>query len=81
MLSVALMLRHSFHLEREASLIERGVSAVLSDGWGTPDIATRADRRCSTRDLGERVAERVASDEDKAPSVSTTARRETSNVG
>ena len=55
-LSVALMLRHSLALEAEAREIERAVHDVLSDGWGTPDIAPDATHRCSTSELGERIA-------------------------
>ena len=55
-LSVALLLRHSLGLESEAREIERAVHDVLSAGWGTPDIAPAGVRRCSTSELGERIA-------------------------
>jgi len=55
-LSVALLLRHSLGLEAEAREIERVVHDVLSEGWGTPDIAPEGARRCSTSELGERIA-------------------------
>ncbi|MDP2791699.1 MAG: 3-isopropylmalate dehydrogenase [Rectinemataceae bacterium] len=40
-LSVAMMLRHSFGLETEASSVERAVNAVLDAGYRTRDIAGR----------------------------------------
>lgn len=36
--SVVLMLRHSFQMEKEASLIEKSVAKVLEMGYGTNDI-------------------------------------------
>jgi 3-isopropylmalate dehydrogenase len=56
-LSAAMLLRHSLALEMEAHEIERAVYDVLADGWGTPDIARSAARRCSTSQLADRVAE------------------------
>ncbi len=41
-LSVAMMLRHSFGLETEASSVERAVAAVLDAGYRTRDIAGRS---------------------------------------
>jgi 3-isopropylmalate dehydrogenase len=38
-LSAAMLLRYSFHLEAEAQAVEAAVSAVLDDGWRTGDIA------------------------------------------
>lgn len=38
-LSVAMMLRHSFRMEAEAAAIEQAVSAVLGDGARTADLA------------------------------------------
>ncbi len=40
-LSVALMLRHSFGLEAEARLVEEAVAGVLDSGFRTKDIAGR----------------------------------------
>jgi 3-isopropylmalate dehydrogenase len=58
-LSVAMLMRHSFHLEREAACIESAVSKVLNMGSRTRDLAK--DGRCaiSTADMGERVVEAV----------------------
>ena len=38
-LSMAMMLRHSFGLEEEAQAVEQAVEGVLSEGYRTPDIA------------------------------------------
>jgi 3-isopropylmalate dehydrogenase len=39
--SIALMLRHSLALEREAAAVESAMDAVLDRGLRTPDLATR----------------------------------------
>jgi 3-isopropylmalate dehydrogenase len=59
-LSVAMMLRHSFRLEAEAVCIERAVSAVLSEGARTADLARKEQAAISTVDMGQRVVEAVA---------------------
>lgn len=41
-LSAAMLLRHSFGLEKEAAAIEAAVSATLDSGYRTKDIASRA---------------------------------------
>jgi 3-isopropylmalate dehydrogenase len=58
-LSVAMLLRHSFHLEREAACVEATVSAVLAEGARTADIAGKSVRAISTAEMGARVAEAV----------------------
>lgn len=59
-LSAAMMLRHSFHLEAEARSIERAVAAVLSDGARTADLARKTQPAISTTEMGRRVVEAVA---------------------
>src|ERR1022692_332008 len=56
-LSVALMLRHSFQLEREAGCVEGAVSAVLSEGARTADLAGKSQAAISTTEMGRRVVE------------------------
>ena len=58
-LSAAMMLRHSFHLDREAAAIEQAVSAVLSDGARTADLAGKMHAAISTAEMGQRVIEAV----------------------
>ena len=48
-LSVALMLRHSFELEREASCIENAVSAVLNLGSRTADLIRAGETAAAKR--------------------------------
>ena len=59
-LSVAMMLRHSFGLEAEAGCIERAVSSVLSQGARTADLAGKTHPAISTAEMGGRVVETVA---------------------
>jgi 3-isopropylmalate dehydrogenase len=58
-LSVAMMLRHSFQLEKEAACIENAVSAVLSQGARTADLAGKSHAAISTTEMGRRVVEAV----------------------
>jgi 3-isopropylmalate dehydrogenase len=58
-LSVAMMLRHSFQLEAEAVSIESAVSAVLAQGARTADLAGKSHAAISTTEMGRRVVEVV----------------------
>jgi 3-isopropylmalate dehydrogenase len=58
-LSVAMLLRHSLHLEREAACVEGAVSAVLSEGARTADLAGKGHAAISTAAMGSRVVEAV----------------------
>jgi len=55
-LSVALMLRHSFGLEVEAQAVENAVAATIDQGCVTADIALRGARSYSTVEVGRAVA-------------------------
>jgi 3-isopropylmalate dehydrogenase len=52
-LSVAMMLRHTFKLEREARAVEAAVEQVLSGGLRTADLCGPQDRAISTSVFGE----------------------------
>jgi 3-isopropylmalate dehydrogenase len=54
-MSVALLLRHSLELTKEADALESAVGRALEGGARTPDIATKADRVLSTREMGDAV--------------------------
>lgn len=54
-LSFAMLLRHSFHLEEEARLVERACSNVLGSGLRTADIMQPGLARVSTQVMGEAV--------------------------
>ncbi len=60
-LSVAMLLRHSFRLEAEAACIESAVAQVLSQGARTADLAGKAGATISTAEMGRRVIEAVIS--------------------
>ena len=59
-LSVAMLLRHSFQLEREAACIEMAVCQVLAAGYRTSDLVSTGQPALSTQQLGAKVAEQVA---------------------
>jgi 3-isopropylmalate dehydrogenase len=58
-LSVAMMLRHSFQLDTEAVAVEEAVSAVLAGGARTADLAGKTYAAISTAKMGQRVVEAV----------------------
>ncbi len=60
-LSVAMLLRHSFQLEAEAASVERAVSTVLGKGARTADLAGKSHAAISTTEMGRRVVEAVKS--------------------
>ncbi|HZK44376.1 MAG TPA: 3-isopropylmalate dehydrogenase, partial [Syntrophomonadaceae bacterium] len=60
-LSAALMLRHSFDLEEEATTIENAVRSVLIDGYRTPDLMETGMKLLDTVQIGDLVAERIKS--------------------
>jgi 3-isopropylmalate dehydrogenase len=58
-LSVAMLLRHSFHLDAEAVSVESAVSTVLSQGARTADLAGKEHVAISTAEMGRQVVEAV----------------------
>jgi 3-isopropylmalate dehydrogenase len=54
-LSMAMMLRHSFNLDAEALRVEQAVRAVLAKGLRTGDIAQPGCERAGTREMGDAV--------------------------
>ncbi len=54
-LSVAMLLRYSLELNKEADALERAVSTALERGARTPDIATPGQRPLSTREMGDAI--------------------------
>ena len=59
LLSSAIMLRWSFGLHEEADAIEKGVDAVMSEGFRTRDIASEGDKCIGTVQFGDMVASAV----------------------
>lgn len=65
-LSGAMLLRHSFQLQKEATRIESAVSAVLTAGYRTRDLAKSGDLTLTTSEMGRKVAEAVRADASRA---------------
>jgi 3-isopropylmalate dehydrogenase len=55
-LSIAMMLRFSFHLNVEADCVESAVGAVLDAGTRTRDLAKAGQTAISTSEMGRKVA-------------------------
>ena len=53
--SVALLLRYSLGLVKEADAVESAVSRALEAGCRTGDIAVKGERILGTREMGERI--------------------------
>ena len=60
-LSVAMMLRHTFQLSREADCIEAAVSSALKAGLRTPDLARGGETTVKTNEMGARIVDFVRS--------------------
>ncbi len=56
-LSVAMMLRYSFNLEKEATIIEKAVQETLSAGFRTSDIQEIGLSLIGTKEMGDRIVE------------------------
>jgi len=59
-LSLAMLLRESLHLESEARAVESAVQATWSTGLRTADMAGPRDRVAGTREMATRIAEAAA---------------------
>lgn len=59
-LSVAMALRYSLALTREADAVEKAVESVLRDGYRTYDIMSEGKKKVGTREMGDLVAGKVA---------------------
>jgi 3-isopropylmalate dehydrogenase len=58
-LSGAMLLRHSFHLDQEATCIEGAVSKVLDAGARTADLAGKSHNSISTAEIAQLVVRAV----------------------
>jgi 3-isopropylmalate dehydrogenase len=58
-LSVALMLRHTFQLEKEAACVESAVVSALEAGLRTRDLARPGEKSVNTDEAGARIVELV----------------------
>jgi 3-isopropylmalate dehydrogenase len=60
MLSVAMLLRESLGLAREARAVETGIRQVWGEGWRTADIGVSTDRVVGTAEMAALVADAAA---------------------
>jgi 3-isopropylmalate dehydrogenase len=58
-LSVAMMLRYSLALEKEADAIEKAVEETLNEGYRTYDIMSEGKTRTGTKEMGDIIAAKV----------------------
>jgi 3-isopropylmalate dehydrogenase len=58
-LSVAMMLRYSFGLDKEAKTVEMAVDEVLNQGYRTYDIMDEGKKKVGTKQMGELIAGKV----------------------
>src|SRR5882724_11729506 len=58
-LSAAMLLRHSFQLDREAACIESAVTDVLSRGYRTADLTSGGQKATPTSEMGQQVLQTV----------------------
>lgn len=54
-LSAAMMLRHSFGMEREAQRIEEAIHTVLDEGYRSADIYSDGMKKIGTAEMGRRI--------------------------
>ncbi len=54
-MSLALMLRYSFNLEKEASLIEKAVDKVIESGYVTQDLYIDGKEVVGTEQMGDLI--------------------------
>lgn len=58
-LSVAMMLRYSFNMEKEAKCIEEAVGKVLDLNYRTGDIYTKGMVKVGTKEMGDLIAQAI----------------------
>ena len=58
-LSVAMMLRHSFAMADAAAIVEKAVRAVLADGARTEDIRQEGAKVVGTAEMGDLVVQKI----------------------
>jgi len=58
-LSVAMMLRYSFALTKEAEAVEAAVEKVLNEGYRTYDIMAEGNTKVGTREMGDLIVGKI----------------------
>ena len=59
-LSVAMMLRYSFGLTREATVVENSIDEVLKEGYRTDDIMSGGKTKVGTKRMGDLIAGKIS---------------------
>ncbi|MEK6323651.1 MAG: 3-isopropylmalate dehydrogenase [Acidobacteriota bacterium] len=59
-LSTAMMLRYSFHLEAEAAAVEKAVEMTLAGGLRTSDLVRSVERFVTTEEMGRQVVGHIS---------------------
>lgn len=57
--AVALMMRYSFDLNKEATMIEDAINDVISEGYSTSDIYFAGRKQVGTEEMGDLVVEKI----------------------
>lgn len=58
-LSAAMMLKFSFHLDNISEAVEKAVEEVLDEGYRTYDLAEEGKKLVGTNEMGSLIAERI----------------------
>jgi len=58
-LSVAMMLRYSFGLAKEAQTVESAIDEILKEGYRTYDIMSEGRVKVGTKEMGDLIARKV----------------------
>ena len=58
-LSVAMMLRYSFNMDKEAKCIEDAVEKVLADGYRTTDLFVEGTTKLTCSDMGNVITKYI----------------------
>ncbi|WP_010681145.1 3-isopropylmalate dehydrogenase [Acetivibrio cellulolyticus] len=58
-LSIAMMMKYSFGLEKESEVIEKAVENVLNAGYRTADIASSGSKVIGTKEMGRLIKEEI----------------------
>ena len=58
-LSVAMMMRYSFHLEEEAQDIEKAVNTILDEGYRTADMMSEGMKQVGCQEMGDLVVKQI----------------------
>jgi 3-isopropylmalate dehydrogenase len=58
-LSIGMMLKYSFHLQKESDTVEEAVERVLNKGHRTADLAKKGEKRVSCSQMGDAICAEI----------------------